>query len=305
MKKFAIWLKRSHFASALALAGANVLLVLRHSSHLVGFVVLSWYLVVFALGESSRKAAVGKGPGKVLTASSLKMKLPRDRTIEQVRNHYEVERALAAELKAGSREDRMALYGTLYAELFKRVPDHDRLRHGAAPDRQSARYRNNLRFIETYLDPAATFVEFGPGDCEFARRVSPFVQKVYAADISDQRGADARGISSEGMDLPGPRRSPQEAGVHLLVLPRAAARESEVVPGGLHDRRGDSAPGSTPGRAETTLAIRAAAQNLDVRRQVVFGGRGRGSLENMVLFWGSPRFARDDNATILTTSVLE
>jgi len=86
MKRFAKRLKTSQFASALALAGANVLLILRHSSHLAAFVVLSWYLVVFALGESSRKAA-GKGPAKTLTASSLKVKLPRDRTFEQIKNH--------------------------------------------------------------------------------------------------------------------------------------------------------------------------------------------------------------------------
>jgi SAM-dependent methyltransferase len=117
----------------------------------------------------------------------LKEKLPPDRTFEQIKNHYEVERSLAARLKNSSREERMALYPLLYDELFKGVPDHDRLRRTTEPGPQDARQQIKLRFVESYLDPSVTLVEFGPGDCGFARQISPRLKKVTAVDISDQR----------------------------------------------------------------------------------------------------------------------
>ena len=40
----------------------------------------------------------------------LKKKLPPNRSYEQVKNHYLVERALAAKLKESTREERRALF---------------------------------------------------------------------------------------------------------------------------------------------------------------------------------------------------
>mgnify|MGYP003656980348 CR=1 FL=1 len=50
------------------------------------------------------------------------------RTQEQLRNHFLVEKELAARLRTASPEERPALYETLYDELFRRVPDTPALR---------------------------------------------------------------------------------------------------------------------------------------------------------------------------------
>ena len=50
-----------------------------------------------------------------------------ERTPERVRAHYEIEMGLAASLRSANREDRKRLYGELYDELYRRVPDHPQL----------------------------------------------------------------------------------------------------------------------------------------------------------------------------------
>ena len=56
------------------------------------------------------------------------------RTPERVRAHYEIEKGLAARLRLANREDRKRLYGELYDELYRSVPDHPQLtRHMCRP----------------------------------------------------------------------------------------------------------------------------------------------------------------------------
>ena len=49
------------------------------------------------------------------------------RTQEQLRQHFEIERELAAKLKNASAAERKSLYNEVYDELFRRVPDHPQL----------------------------------------------------------------------------------------------------------------------------------------------------------------------------------
>jgi hypothetical protein len=46
------------------------------------------------------------------------------RTTRQLREHYEIEKALANRLRAAKKPDRESLYATVYDELFQRVPQH-------------------------------------------------------------------------------------------------------------------------------------------------------------------------------------
>jgi SAM-dependent methyltransferase len=138
----------------------------------------------------------------------LKRKLPKDRTLEQLKNHYEVEKAIALRVKNSTREERAALYPRIYEEIFEKVPDHPRLkaresateidggrgpglcpgvhfrREGSSLD---ARGEAKLRLVKKYLKKSGAYAEFGPGDCRFASAVAPFVEHAYALDISDQR----------------------------------------------------------------------------------------------------------------------
>lgn len=117
----------------------------------------------------------------------LKRKLPRDRTFEEVRRHYEVESSIAAKLKKADREERKKLFPVLYDELFTNVPDHPRNKAKKGVDEIRASNRQKLQLVKEHLNDSTVFVEFGPGDCHFAFEVCKHVKKVYAVDISDQR----------------------------------------------------------------------------------------------------------------------
>jgi len=118
----------------------------------------------------------------------LKKRLPRDRTFEQTRNHYEVEKAIATRLKKATREERKIIYQTMYDELFKQVPDHPRLKCRENPKLTALVNRNKLKLVEKFINKSTVFVEFAPGDCRFAMSLCDRVRSVYGVDISDQRG---------------------------------------------------------------------------------------------------------------------
>ncbi len=110
---------------------------------------------------------------------------PRSR--EALRHHYEVERELAARLRASTREERTALFGRLYGELFERVPDHPRhTRKGSEAARRRG-VQAQMRLLQGTLRPGQVFVEFAPGDGWLSNAVAATATQVYAIDISDQR----------------------------------------------------------------------------------------------------------------------
>lgn len=117
----------------------------------------------------------------------LKRKLPRDRTFEQVRRHYEVESSIAMKLKKANREERKKLFPVMYDELFTKVPDHPRSKTRKAVDEIQASNKKKLELVKDYVNDSSVFVEFGPGDCHFAFEVCNHAKKAFAVDISDQR----------------------------------------------------------------------------------------------------------------------
>jgi SAM-dependent methyltransferase len=119
----------------------------------------------------------------------LKKKLPPNRSYEQVQNHYLVERALAAKLKESTREERQALFSTMYDELFEKVPDHPRLTIRDSEERVRKSNRSKKAALNRFVDRSTTLLEFAPGSCEFAVEMAKCLEKVYGVDISDQRGA--------------------------------------------------------------------------------------------------------------------
>lgn len=133
---------------------------------------------------------------------------PETRTLERLRHHYEVERELGDRLRRASRDERRALYATLYDELFARVPDHPRLTCQETPAEIAAAVQRRMRLLAPLLPGTECFLEFAPGDCRLALEVCRHVPRVIAADISDQiRGDVARPPNFEqviydGYDLP-------------------------------------------------------------------------------------------------------
>lgn len=110
------------------------------------------------------------------------------RTFQQIREHYEVEKEIANRLKMSKREERTAIFRTMYDELFTRVPHHPRLTRRNDPQLIDLVNRSTMRLLDGHIDQSTTFLEFGPGDCRFAFKVCKTVKKVYAVDISNQIG---------------------------------------------------------------------------------------------------------------------
>jgi len=135
------------------------------------------------------------------------------RNLEQLREHYEVEKELADRLRHASREERLMLYGAVYDELFKRVPNHPQRTRQADPAATAAAVAGQVAMLEPFLEPEATFLEVGAGDCAVSAAVAERVKKVYAVDVSEEI---TRGLTlpdsvelrlSDGTSIPVPPNS--------------------------------------------------------------------------------------------------
>ena len=102
-----------------------------------------------------------------------------------LREHYEIERALAARLRRATAQERCTLYAEVYDELFRRVPHHPQLQRRLSDERQRQVDRE-LYFLAPLLDAGMTFLEVGAGDLALARRVAGMVREVYAVDVAGE-----------------------------------------------------------------------------------------------------------------------
>jgi hypothetical protein len=114
------------------------------------------------------------------------VRIPKDekRTLEQLREHYEIERELAARLRRAPREERRRLYGPLYDELFRRVPLHPQLTEKGDPGARAADVARQMKFLRRFLRPDSVFLEIGAGDCGLSLEVAKHAKRVFAVDVS-------------------------------------------------------------------------------------------------------------------------
>ena len=110
-----------------------------------------------------------------------------NRTIEQLRAHYEIEKVLANRLKHSSKEERKYLYTELYDELFRKVPDHPQLTTKTDMASSVKRVTNEISLLKPFItNKEITFLEIGPGDCALSFEVAKYVKMVIAVDISKE-----------------------------------------------------------------------------------------------------------------------
>jgi SAM-dependent methyltransferase len=109
-----------------------------------------------------------------------------NRSIEQVKEHYEIEKELARKLQVSSKEKRQHLYASLYDQLFKQVPHHPQLTRKADPKASAEEVARKMRLLANFLKHDVIFLEVGPGDCNLAFEVAKIVKKVYAVDVSQE-----------------------------------------------------------------------------------------------------------------------
>jgi SAM-dependent methyltransferase len=130
------------------------------------------------------------------------------RTLDQVRQHYEVEKALASKLRNASRVDRRQLYSSLYDEMYRSVPLHPQLTRKVCENETKKRVAVQMDFIKSYLNKDITFLEVGPGDCALSFEVAKHVKQVYGVDVSAevtksrQTPANFQLILSDGTTVP-------------------------------------------------------------------------------------------------------
>jgi len=137
-------------------------------------------------------------------------RMKRDnRTPEQIREHYEIEKELAGRLRNASKQERRYLYSSLYDELFRRVPHHPQLTRKTSPEETAHYVAIQIMFLRPYLNKDVVFVEVGPGDCTLSLEVAKSVKQVFAVDVSDEITKDLvvpenfRLILSDGISIPG------------------------------------------------------------------------------------------------------
>jgi SAM-dependent methyltransferase len=126
-----------------------------------------------------------------------------------LRRQFEAEKELADRLRRAARVERPALYRSLYEELFRRAPGHERLeadRDGAVRARA---VEAQMRLLRPWLEPRpGVFLEIGPGSGWLAFAMCSRADRVLAVDISDQlapaaeRPANFRFLASDGVSLP-------------------------------------------------------------------------------------------------------
>jgi SAM-dependent methyltransferase len=106
------------------------------------------------------------------------------KTAEQIREHYEVEKRLAAKLRTASRDERTKLYSGVYDELFSLIPFHSQI--ARKNDLEATRKYTALQlgFLKRFLTPQSVYAEIGAGDCSLAFEVCKYVKMVYAIDVS-------------------------------------------------------------------------------------------------------------------------
>lgn len=135
------------------------------------------------------------------------------RTPAQVREHYEVEKKLAARLRNAARAERRSLYHTVYDERLRAIPHHPLLTRATNEQARARAVTPQLRLIRSFVHRDSVFMEVGPGDCALAMAVAQHVRHVYAIDVSDGLVQDAVRpknfalLLSDGISVPVPPNS--------------------------------------------------------------------------------------------------
>lgn len=132
------------------------------------------------------------------------------RTPEQVREHYQIEKELANRLRESSREERSTLYASLYDELHRRVPF---VTEQQSSESTTGEMSPQWRFLRRFLRKETVFLEIGAGNCITSLAAAKLVKKVYAMEVSEEAVKSVKGpenfelILSGGPDIPLPAES--------------------------------------------------------------------------------------------------
>lgn len=108
------------------------------------------------------------------------------RSMERIREHYELEKRLATRLKNAGKEERRTLYTEVYDELMTKLTDHFYHTMQGNEEYQKQQAEAALKMLRPLLRPDMVYLEIGPGDCNVAFTVAKHVKKVYGVDVSHE-----------------------------------------------------------------------------------------------------------------------
>jgi SAM-dependent methyltransferase len=135
------------------------------------------------------------------------------RTPDEIREHYEIEKRLANRLRNSTAEERQTLYTSLYDELFRSVHHHPQLTIKSSPEESIRKVAYEIRHLQPFLTRETTFLEIGPGDCALSFEVAKRVKTIYAVDVSEEITKNVsyppnfKLILSDGASIPVPAGS--------------------------------------------------------------------------------------------------
>src|SRR4029453_13968831 len=120
-----------------------------------------------------------------MTMPGLRAPAPPNRTPDQLWEHYQIEKQLAAKLRNASKTERRKLYSEAYDELFRRVPHHLQLARKVSSAERSKSVQAQLGLLQRFLTPDTCFLEIGAGDCALSLHLAERVHQVYALEVSE------------------------------------------------------------------------------------------------------------------------
>ncbi|MCB0065397.1 MAG: class I SAM-dependent methyltransferase [Caldilineaceae bacterium] len=163
-----------------------------------------------ATTQATTQATIQQQSGKTRRTRQVITQYQKERSLEQLREHYEIEKELANRLRNASREERRGLYNEVYDERLRRIPHHPLATKAADPVAQQAAVTPQLKLLQPLLKAEHVFMEVGPGDCALAMAVAPYVRHVHGVDVSDglvQEGARPENFElhiADGFEIPVP-----------------------------------------------------------------------------------------------------
>jgi SAM-dependent methyltransferase len=134
------------------------------------------------------------------------------RSAEDIEHHYRIELELAERLRSAPRDERLGLYGEVYDELFRRVPNHPQLTRKVSDAERRAAVIDRVSLLRRFIDPQTVFLEIGAGDGSLTLEVARHARKCYALDVSREilsgvQHPRVETVLSDGCSVPVPANS--------------------------------------------------------------------------------------------------
>lgn len=131
------------------------------------------------------------------------------RSAADIEHHYRVEIELAERLRHAPPAERLGLYGEVYDELYRRVPNHPQLTRKVSDAERRAGVADRVALLRRFIDPDTVFLEIGAGDGSLTLEVARHARRCYALDVSKEilsgvHGPNVQTVLSDGCSVPVP-----------------------------------------------------------------------------------------------------